>query len=194
MLGTHRVALTGLRPPGLPHHPAYGSVPGGSDEIENELLPTRSASEAATSSSLPAASPRTLPCFPPWRAEALPGRLACERVASPPQGRGMLHRFSPSWLRDFRFLRFHGHLSAPGSGSTTMASADSCPALTGQVSPGKDAVLPRTTAAFTSGTQPNGFAVWCQLAGSRRPSMRFLFIGSRILPSLLSAERSPGPP
>ena len=117
-----------------------------------------------------------------------------DRVASPPQGRGMLHRFSPSWLRDFRFLRFNGHFPAPGSWSTTMASADSCPALTGQVSPGKDAVLPRTTAAFTSETQPNGFAVLCQLAWSRRPSMRFLFIGSRFLPSLLSAERSPGPP
>jgi hypothetical protein len=37
----NRVALTGLRPPGLPHHPAYGS-----DSIENGWLPTRSASEA----------------------------------------------------------------------------------------------------------------------------------------------------
>ncbi len=30
MIGVaNRVALTGLRPSGLPHHPAYGSVPGG---------------------------------------------------------------------------------------------------------------------------------------------------------------------
>ena len=28
----NRVALTGLRPSGLPHHPAYGSVPGGSNQ------------------------------------------------------------------------------------------------------------------------------------------------------------------
>ena len=28
----NRVALTGLRPSGLPHHPAYGSVPGGSSQ------------------------------------------------------------------------------------------------------------------------------------------------------------------
>ena len=116
-----------------------------------------------------------------------------ERVASPPRGRGILHRFSPSWPRDFRFLRFNGPFPGPGSRSTTMASADSCPALTGQVSPGKDTVLPRTTATFTCGTQPNGFAVLCQLARSRRPCMWFLFIGLRILPSLLPAGRSPGP-
>ena len=89
---------------------------------------------------------------------------------------------------------------------STMASADFSaftPPITGrgaavsppprgsEISPGKDAVLPRTAAAFTSTTEPVGFAVLCQLAPSRRPSMRFLFIGSRVSPSLPPHGRSP---
>ena len=60
-----------------------------------------------------------------------------------------------------------------------------------EISPGKDAVLLRTAAAFTSTTEPVGFAVLCQLAPSCRPCMRFLFIGSRFSPSLPPHGRSP---
>ena len=36
----------------------------------------------------------------------------------------------------------------------------------GQISPGKNAMFPRTSAAFTVGTVPMGFAVMCQLASA----------------------------
>ena len=58
---------------------------------------------------------------------------------------------------------------APGSLPGTMASADSPPGRPVGVSPGKSAMLPGATAAFTSATEPDGFAVWCPLAPSRRP-------------------------
>jgi hypothetical protein len=89
---------------------------------------------------------------------------------------------------------------------STMASADfsaftppiaergaavSPPPPGSEISPGKDAVLPRTAAAFTCTTEPVDFAVLCQLIPSRRPSMRFLFIGSRFSPSLPPHGRSP---
>ena len=35
-----------------------------------------------------------------------------------------------------------------------------------QISPGKNAMCPRTSAAFTVGTVPMGFAVMCQLASA----------------------------
>ena len=44
----------------------------------------------------------------------------------------------------------------------------------GGASPGKNALLPGTTAAFTSATEPYGFAVLCQLAASRRPCYAIL--------------------
>ena len=75
----------------------------------------------------------------------------------PSHGRNVPVRFGPS--RD-------------GAGSPhpgTMASADSPPSCPGGVSPGKNALLPGTAAAFTSATEPNGFAVLCQLTASRRP-------------------------
>ena len=75
--------------------------------------------------------------------------------------------------------------------STTMASADFCPDRSRQTSPGKNAVLHHTTTPFTSRTETNGFAVLCQLTGSDRPSMRFLFIGSWFSHSLPSDARSP---
>lgn len=75
--------------------------------------------------------------------------------------------------------------------STTMASADFCPDRSRQISPGKNAVLHHTTTPFTSRTETNGFAVLCQLTGSDRPSMRFLFIGSWFSHSLPSDARSP---
>ena len=65
------------------------------------------------------------------------------------------------------------------------------PPRVSEISPGKGAVLPRTVAAFTSTTEPVGFAVLCQLAPSCRPCMRFLFINSRVSPSLPSHGRSP---
>ena len=41
------------------------------------------------------------------------------------------------------------------------------PGCPGGVSPGKDALLPGTTAAFTSATEPTDFAVWCLLVASQ---------------------------
>ena len=86
---------------------------------------------------------------------------------------------------------------------TTMASADSCPDRSRQVclrpsplrsgSPGKNAMLPYTTTAFTSTGKPDDFAVLCQLVVPYRPSMRFLSIGSQVSPSLPSPGRSPFP-
>jgi hypothetical protein len=76
---------------------------------------------------------------------------------------------------------------------TTMASADFCPDRSRQISPGKNAKLPCTTAAFTSTGKPDDFAVLCQLVVPCRPSMRFLSIGSQVSPSLPSPSRSPFP-
>ena len=75
--------------------------------------------------------------------------------------------------------------------STTVASADSCPDRSRQASPGKNVMLPCTTAAFTSTGKPDDFAVLCQLVVPYRPSMRFLFISSQVSPSLPSHGRSP---
>jgi hypothetical protein len=77
--------------------------------------------------------------------------------------------------------------------STTMASADSCPDCSQQVSPGKSVMLPCSTTAFTSTGKPDDFAVLCQLVVPCRPSMRFLSIGSQVSPSLPSPSRSPFP-
>ena len=50
----------------------------------------------------------------------------------------------------------------------------------GEAGPGKNAMLPCTTAAFTSTGKPDDFVVLCQLVVPYRPSMRFLSIGSRV--------------
>jgi hypothetical protein len=76
---------------------------------------------------------------------------------------------------------------------TTMASADFCPDRSRQISPGKNAMLPCATAAFTSTGKPDDFAVLCQLVVPYRPSMRFLSIGSQVSPSLPSPGRLPFP-
>ena len=60
-----------------------------------------------------------------------------------------------------------------------------------EISPGNGTVLHRTAAAFTSMAEPVDFAVLCQLTPPCRPSMRFLFIGSRFSPSLPPHGRSP---
>ena len=67
---------------------------------------------------------------------------------------------------------------------TTMASADPSPPFGDEASPGNDTLLHCTAAAFTSVSIPYAFAVLCQLDALRRPSMRFLFIGSQFSPSL----------
>ena len=54
-------------------------------------------------------------------------------------------------------------------------------------------MLPCATAAFTSTGKPDDFAVSCQLVVPYRPSMRFLFIGSQVSPSLPSPGWLPFP-
>jgi hypothetical protein len=113
----------------------------------------------------------------------------------------------------FKRVHFHPRLMFP----TTMTSADFSAALTAEISPGKNAVLPRTIAPFTCRTKSNGlsslrddlrcgFASWrsryrggavavlCQLTWPGRPCMGFLSIDLRVSHSLLSATRSPVPP
>jgi len=89
--------------------------------------------------------------------------------------------------------RLNGPEAVPGSLLATMASADFWPDRSSQISPGKNAMLPCTTAAFTSTGKPDDFAVLCQLVVPCRPSMRFLFIGSQVSPSLPFLSRSPFP-
>ena len=50
----------------------------------------------------------------------------------------------------------------------------------GQISPGKNAMFPCTSAAFTVVTVPMGFAVMCQLARRPQPSMQFLSVASHV--------------
>ena len=54
-----------------------------------------------------------------------------------------------------------------GSLLGAMASADFPRHFLRGISPGKNPLLPGTTAAFTSATEPFGFVVWCPLAASR---------------------------
>jgi hypothetical protein len=77
--------------------------------------------------------------------------------------------------------------------STTMTSADFPPPEGGGISPGKSTLLRRTAAAFTSRGIPDAFGVLCHLDAPCRPSMRFLFIGSRLSPSLTSPSWLPFP-
>ena len=96
-----------------------------------------------------------------------------------------------------RWVRLPAILTCAGAlrlvAPATMASADFCPDRSRQISPGKNAMLPRATAAFTSTGKPDDFAVLCQLVVPCRPSMRFLFIGSQVSPSLPSPSRLPFP-
>ena len=64
------------------------------------------------------------------------------------------------------------------------------PARNSEASPGKNVKLPHTTVAFTCARESRGFAVLCQLTTTRRPCMRFLFIGSRVSHSLPSHPAS----
>ena len=73
----------------------------------------------------------------------------------------------------------------------TMASADFPGHFLPGISPDKSVLLPGTTAAFTSASEPLGFAVLCHLATSRRPSMRFLSVGPPVSHSLPPHGRLP---
>jgi hypothetical protein len=95
-----------------------------------------------------------------------------------PGGRVSAHRFSPS-----------RHRVTPMRG--TMASADFPGHFLPGISPDKSMLLPGTTAAFTSVAEPQGFAVLCQLASPRRPSMRFLSVGPPVSHSLPPHGRLP---
>ncbi len=154
----------------------------------------------------PKPSPRLPTCFPSARLSATLGRSAFDVLTVPAAVRAApvgsaLRRVSPP-VSLFTRASLSPRLVAP----TTMASADFCPTLPGlaasgataergrrvwQISPGKDTLLRRTAAVFTSARIPVDFAVLCQLIAARRPSMRFLSIGSRLSPSLTSHARSP---
>ena len=84
-----------------------------------------------------------------------------------------------------------GVSTSPARFSATMASADFPRHFRRGISPGKNALLPCTTAAFTSTTKPKDFAAWCQLILPCRPSMRFLSISSQVSPSLPPPGRLP---
>ena len=58
-------------------------------------------------------------------------------------------------------------------------------------SPGKSALLPVTTAAFTSAAEPVDFAVLCQLTHRVGLDMRFLFVGPTVSASLPPTDRLP---
>ena len=110
-------------------------------------------------------------------------------------------RFSHSPIRDHRERpRLGGRVSADQFGPSrhrvapmrgTMASADFPGHFLPGISPDKSVLLPGTTAAFTSASEPLGFAVLCQLATSRRPSMRFLSVGPPVSHSLPPHGRLP---
>ena len=129
------------------------------------------------------------------------GDGSADRRQRPPQssqGRVLPVKFGPSpgeTSGDFRLVSMGTMASADFSAFTPpiteRGAAVLPPPRVSEISPGKGAVLPRTVAAFTSTTEPVGFAVLCQLAPSCRPCMRFLFINSRVSPSLPSHGRSP---
>ena len=100
-------------------------------------------------------------------------------------------QFSPSWARGFRCSCLSGRFPAPGSRLTTMASADFPRHFLRGISPGKNALRPGTTVAFTSTSKPVDFAVWCQLIPRVGLAMRFLFIGLSVSPSLPPPGRLP---
>ena len=109
----------------------------------------------------------------------------------PPRGRNVPARFGPSRRRVFRCPCLYGHLSAPGSLLGTMTFADSPPGCPVGVSPGKNALLPGTTAAFTSATEP-ATSLCCATSSHRVGlTMRFLFIGPPVSSSLPSPDRLP---
>ena len=84
-----------------------------------------------------------------------------------------------------------GVSTPPARFGATMASADFPGHFLPGISPDKSVLLPGTTAAFTSAAEPMGFAVLCQLAPPRRPSMRFLSVGPPVSASLPPPAKLP---
>jgi len=121
-----------------------------------------------------------------------PRPVGCHRFRYPLRGRMPADQFSPS-----RHIESSGVFVVPGEDSpparwfATMASADFPRHFLRGISPGKNALLPCATAAFTSTAKPEDFAVWCQLVPPCRPSMRFLSISSQVSPSLPPPGRLP---
>jgi len=77
-------------------------------------------------------------------------------------------------------------------GRINMTSADFLLGLPREGSPQvRCALLPCTTAAFTSTGKPSDFAVLCQLIAPCRPRIRFLFIGLQVSSSLPPHGRLP---
>ena len=100
-----------------------------------------------------------------------------------------LHRVSL-----FGFTVYTGISAAPGSFPRLLwLLLTSRTPIDGEISPGKSALLRRTAAAFTFTGIPVAFGMLCHLDAPCRPSMRFLFIGSRLSLSLPSPSRSPFP-
>jgi uncharacterized protein (TIGR02246 family) len=65
------------------------------------------------------------------------------------------------------------------------------PGIPSRISPRKSALLPDTTAAFTSASKPESFAVLCQLTRRIGLCIRFFFTGSSVSPSLPPPGRLP---
>ena len=101
----------------------------------------------------------------------------------PPRGRTVPVRFGPSWHRVFRFI--------PSSLLGTMASADSPLGHPNGASPGKNALLHSTTAAFTSATEPATSLCCASSSHHAGLDMRFLSIGLPISPRLPPSNRLP---
>ena len=145
----------------------------------------------AASALAPAASPQGAPCFPPRRHLPSPRPLGRHRFACPSRGRAP---FIGSALHG---LESSGFVFKRASSSPRLVAPLLWPLLTSlplapqRISPGKNALLPGTTAAFTSTGNRTDFAVWCQLVARVGLSMRFLFIGSPLSHSLPSPGRLP---
>ena len=94
------------------------------------------------------------------------------------------NRFSPSRHRVFRSLRFNGRSPTPGSLLGTMASADFPGHFLLGISPDKSVLLPGTTAAFTSTTEPATSLRGAPSSHRVGLDMRFLFVGPPVSSSL----------
>ena len=135
-------------------------------------------------------STRESPFFPSWRHSPLPRRQAVSAWMSSTRSE------LPSSVRPFAassvpVSSLSGPMAVPGSLFTTTASADFPPGFPDGISPGKNTLLPCTTASFTVATKPLDFAVLCQLVPSLRPCMKFLFISLQVSSSLPPPGRLP---
>lgn len=115
----------------------------------------------------------------------------------PPCGRSVPVRFSPSRHRVIRFSQFKRASSSPRVAVGTMASADFPGHFLPGISPDKNALLPGTTAAFTSATEPCGLCCVVPARPPRRPCYA-VCRSLRSLPRLRAASAfgglSVGPP